>query len=89
MQRESIQGNFFDKVKQSIFFKVGKIIKCEIIDDNFSQVIVNLKIKENGFLKCKIYDCCWKMDYNKVNFGVNQKVNFWIVGNSIVKIKEA
>lgn len=89
MQRESIQGNFFDKVKQSIFFKVGKIIKCEIIDDNFSQVIVNLKIKENGFLKSKIYDCCWEMDYDKVNFGINQKVNFWVVNNSIVKIKEA
>lgn len=84
-----MQDNFFDKSKQNIFFKVGKIIKCEIIDYNFSQVTVNLKIKENGFLKCKIYNCCWKMDYNKVNFGVNQKVNFWIVGNSIVKIKEA
>ena len=82
-------GNFFDKVKQNIFFKVGKIIKCEIIDDNFSQVIINLKIKENGFLKSKSYNCCWKMDYNKVNFGVGQKVKFWVVSNCVVNIEEA
>ena len=40
-----MQNNCFDKIKQNIFFKVGKIIKCEIIDNNFSQVTVINVIK--------------------------------------------